>query len=112
MRIAIPITDGKLSAHFGHCEEFALVDVNEQSREVSGIVRLQPPAHEPGVLPKWLSEQKADAIIAGGMGQRAQQLFAQNNIRVVVGASAQDPMQLAKDYLDNTIETGANLCDH
>jgi ATP-binding protein involved in chromosome partitioning len=112
MRIAIPITDGKLSAHFGHCEEFALVDVNEQSREVSGIVRLQPPAHEPGVLPKWLSEQKADAIIAGGMGQRAQQLFAQNNIRVVVGASDQHPEELVTAYLNDTLETGNNICDH
>jgi ATP-binding protein involved in chromosome partitioning len=72
MRIAIPVTEGKLSAHFGHCEEFAVVDVDEQTREIAGVAKLLPPAHEPGVLPKWLSEQKADVIIAGGMGQRAQ----------------------------------------
>jgi ATP-binding protein involved in chromosome partitioning len=112
MRIAIPITDGKLSAHFGHCEEFALVDVNEQTREIANVAKLQPPAHEPGVLPKWLSEQKADVIIAGGMGQRAQQLFAQNNIRVVVGASDQHPEELVTAYLNDTLETGNNICDH
>lgn len=112
MRIAIPITNGKLSAHFGHCEEFALVDVNEQTKEIANVAKLQPPAHEPGVLPKWLSEQKADVIIAGGMGQRARQLFAQNNIKVIVGASTQDPVQLAKDYLDDTLEVGDNVCDH
>jgi len=56
MRIAIPVTDGKLSAHFGHCEEFAMVDVDEQTSQISNILRLQPPAHEPGVLPQWLSE--------------------------------------------------------
>jgi ATP-binding protein involved in chromosome partitioning len=112
MRIAIPITDGKLSAHFGHCEEFAVVDVDEQSKQIANIEKLLPPAHEPGVLPKWLGEQKADVIIAGGMGQRAQQLFAQNNIKVVVGASAGDPEQIVKDYLDDTLEVGANVCDH
>jgi ATP-binding protein involved in chromosome partitioning len=112
MRIAIPVTDGKLSAHFGHCEEFALVDVNEQTREIANVAKLQPPAHEPGVLPKWLSEQKADVIIAGGMGQRAQQLFAQNNIKVVVGASDQPPEELVSAYLNNTLETGNNICDH
>lgn len=112
MRIAIPITNGKLSAHFGHCEEFALVDVHEQTKEISNILKLQPPAHEPGLLPKWLGEQKADVIIAGGMGQRARQLFAQNNIQVVVGATAQDPDQLAKDYLNDTLEVGDNVCDH
>ena len=112
MRIAIPITNGKLSAHFGHCEEFALVDVNGQTKEISNILKLQPPAHEPGLLPKWLGEQKADVIIAGGMGQRARQLLAQNNIQVVVGAPAQDPDQLAKDYLNDTLEVGDNVCDH
>ena len=112
MRIAIPVTDGKLSAHFGHCEEFAIVDVDEQTKEISNIVKLQPPAHEPGVLPQWLSENQTDVIIAGGMGQRAQQLFAQNNIRVVVGASDQPPEELVSAYLDNTLETGDNICDH
>jgi predicted Fe-Mo cluster-binding NifX family protein len=112
MRIAIPVTDGKLSAHFGHCEEFAVVDVDERTKEVFSVARLQPPAHEPGILPKWLSEQKADVIIAGGMGQRAQQLFAQNNIIVVVGASDQSPEELVSAYLNNTLETGNNICDH
>ena len=112
MRIAIPITNGTLSAHFGHCEEFALVDVNEQTKEIANVTKLQPPAHEPGVLPRWLGEQKADVIIAGGMGQRAQQLFAQNKIEVVVGASDQPAEELARAYLNNTLETGANACDH
>jgi ATP-binding protein involved in chromosome partitioning len=112
MRIAIPVTDGKLSAHFGHCEEFAVVDVDEQTREIASVAKLLPPAHEPGLLPKWLSEQKADVIIAGGMGQRAQQLFARNNIKVVVGASDQPPEKLVSAYLNNTLETGNNICDH
>ena len=112
MRIAVPVSNGRLSTHFGHCEEFALVEVDEQTREISNVLKLQPPAHEPGVLPQWLGEQKADVIIAGGMGQRAQQLFARNNIKVVLGAVAQDPAQLAKDYLDDTLETGDNVCDH
>lgn len=112
MRIAIPVTDGKLSVHFGHCEEFALVDVDEQTREIANVAKLLPPAHEPGVLPEWLSEQKADVVIAGGMGQRAQQLFAQNNIKVVVGASDRPPEELVSAYLNNTLETGDNVCDH
>jgi predicted Fe-Mo cluster-binding NifX family protein len=112
MKIAIPITNGTLSAHFGHCEEFALVDVNEQTKEITNVATLQPPAHEPGVLPRWLAEQKADVIIAGGMGQRAQQLFAQNNIKVVVGAPEQSAEALASAYFNDTLEAGDNACDH
>ena len=112
MRIAIPLTEGTLSMHFGHCEEFALVDVDEQAKRVTNIARLRPPAHEPGVLPRWLAEQKANVIIAGGIGQRARQLFAQNGINVVVGASVHTPEQLTHDYLLGTLETGDNICDH
>ena len=112
MRIAIPLTQGMLSLHFGHCDEFALVDVDDESKKVLDVVKLRPPAHEPGVLPRWLAEQKANLIIAGGMGQRAQQLFAQNGIDVVVGASVHTPEQLAHAYLTGSLESGENICDH
>lgn len=112
MRFAIPLAEGKLSLHFGHCEEFALVDVDEQLKEITNVSKLTPPGHQPGVLPSWLSEQKANVIIAGGMGQRARQLFAQYNIEVVIGASDQGPGQLVNAYLTGTLQTGDNICDH
>ena len=111
MKIAIPLAGGCLCMHFGHCEQFALVETDEQNNIVSKTM-LTPPAHEPGVLPAWLHEQGADVIIAGGMGSRAQQLFTQNNITVVVGASATTPEQLVAAYLNDTLETGDNVCDH
>ena len=111
MKIAIPLTDGQLCMHFGHCEQFALVETDEQDNIVNKTL-LTPPPHEPGVLPAWLNEQGANVIIAGGMGMRAQQLFAQNDITVVVGASGEQPEQLVAAYLNGTLETGDNVCDH
>ena len=110
MKFAIPLAEGKLTAHFGHCQEFALVDVEEN--EVKKRETLVPPPHEPGVLPKWLRDLGANVIIAGGMGARALDLFVQNNIKVVVGASALAPEELVKQYLDNTLQVGGNVCDH
>ena len=112
MKIAIPLIADRLSPHFGHCEEFAIIDVDEQNKEVVGMVKLSPPEHQPGVLPQWLHEQGANVIIAGGMGQRAQQLFTQNDIKVVVGAPVQKPEHLIKKYLDGALQTGPNICDH
>jgi predicted Fe-Mo cluster-binding NifX family protein len=112
MRIAIPLVQGKLSLHFGHCDQFAIIDVNEETKEISKRENLTPPAHEPGVLPRWLHEQNVNAIIAGGMGQRAQQLFEQNDIKVVVGASSSTPEELVSAYLHDTLQTGDNICDH
>jgi predicted Fe-Mo cluster-binding NifX family protein len=73
---------------------------------------ITPPPHEPGLLPRWLHEQGATVIIAGGMGQRAQGLFAENGIKVVVGAPAEAPDALVRAYLDGTLKTGGNVCDH
>ena len=111
MKIAIPLADGRLCMHFGHCEQFALVETDEQDNIVDTAL-LTPPLHEPGVLPAWLGEQGADVIIAGGMGQRAQQLFMQNGITVVTGAPADEPEQLVLAYLGGTLATGDNICDH
>lgn len=112
MKIAIPMADGKLCMHFGHCEQFALLDTDETTKTVTSTLMVTPPPHEPGVLPRWLHEQGANVIIAGGMGQRAQSLFADNDIKVVVGASAEAPETLAADYLSGMLKDGVNICDH
>lgn len=112
MKIAVPVAQGALSMHFGHCEEFAVVDVDDATKTVSAKRMEKPPLHEPGVLPRWLHELGVNVIIAGGMGQRAQALFAQNGIAVVVGAPSTPADEVVAAYLDGTLETGQNLCDH
>lgn len=112
MRIAIPVVDGRAAMHFGHAEQFAIVDVDAEEKKVLGTEFLTPPAHEPGALPRWLHVQGANIIIAGGMGRRAQQLFAQNEITVVVGAPADTPEQIVASYLAGALQAGENICDH
>ena len=112
MKIAIPIVEERLSTHFGHCEAFAILEADQQGKAIVSKSMHTAPPHEPGLLPRWLHELGADVIIAGGMGQRAQQLFAQNGITVVVGAQAETPEQLASRYLSGTLQAGENLCDH
>ncbi len=112
MKIAIPVAASKLCPHFGHCEQFALITTDEEKKTIMNRQMLTPPPHEPGILPRWLHEQGANVIIAGGMGQRAQALFAENQIKVVIGAPAETPEKLVADYLAGTLQTGANACDH
>ncbi len=111
MKIAIPVAENKLTMHFGHCESFAIIEV-DSSNKVVNRVDVVPPPHAPGVLPPWLAEQGVNVIIAGGMGQMAQQLFSQQGIKVVVGAPSQSPESLVDDYFAGTLKTGANACDH
>ena len=112
MRIAIPVAQDRLCPHFGHCDQFAILDIDDNLKKVINRNDITPPAHAPGVLPQWLHEKNVNVIIAGGMGQRAQQLFAQNDIEVVIGAATSSPEELVSAYLGGTLETGDNICDH
>jgi len=110
MRFAIPLAEGKLTPHFGHCKEFAIIDIESNGSMKKEV--LVPPPHEPGVLPRWLHELGANVIIAGGMGNRALELFKDAGIRVITGAPSMPPEDLVHRYMDQTLTTGANLCDH
>jgi len=112
MTIAIPVADGRLCMHFGHCDRFALVEVDETQQRVVGTSYLTPPPHEPGVLPQWLHQHGVRVVIAGGMGRRAMELFRVLGIRVIPGAPADSPEPLVAAFLSGTLQTGQNVCDH
>ena len=108
MKFAIPLANGKLMSHFGHCQEFVLIDVEDKQIKKKEI--LVPPPHEPGVLPKWLSDLETNVVIAGGIGNQAISLLNQAGITVVTGAPVEKPETLVKSYLDNTLVISNNLC--
>jgi len=112
MRYAIPVSDGVVATHFGHCDQFALIDVDEARKAIVGKEIIPSPGHEPGLLPVWLAEKGVSVIIASGMGSRAQNLFKQNRIRVIIGALEGDPERAVLDYISGTLATGDNICDH
>jgi predicted Fe-Mo cluster-binding NifX family protein len=112
MKIAIPIVGGKLAMHFGHCERFALIEVDPTDNKIINREDIDAPPHQPGLLPPWLAERGANVIIAGGMGQRAVGLFAQQGIQVLIGAPADTPERVVGDYLAGTLQLGGNICDH
>jgi len=112
MKIAIPLADGKLTMHFGHCASFALIEIDQAKKNILGRNDVIPPPHEPGLLPPWLADQGVKVVIAGGMGQRAQGLFAAQDIQVFVDAPVDTPEALVADYLSGTLQSGVNACDH
>jgi len=63
MRIAIPSVQGKLSLHFDHRDQFAIFDVDENLKKPIHRNDASPPAHTPGVLPKWLHENNVSIVM-------------------------------------------------
>jgi len=101
-----------VSEHFGHCEHFALIDVDEDRKEIVASQLVPSPGHQPGLLPQWLAEEGVSVVIANGMGSRAQNLFQQNRIDVVIGVLEGNPEKAVISYLNGALATGDNICDH
>jgi predicted Fe-Mo cluster-binding NifX family protein len=111
MKIAIPTAEGVLCPHFGHCQQFAVLEVDPDRKEIINSEMLTPPPHEPGVIPHWLSQIGCHMIISGGMGWRAIDMFQQKGIGVITGAPAQKPEEIALAYLKGELTTGNNTCE-
>jgi len=109
-RIAIPLKNGMLCEHFGHCQKFAIVNV--ENNVITEIKEVTPPEHVPGLYPKWVAGHGVTDVIAGGMGQRAIDLFNQQNINAFVGAPIKAAKELVNDFLANKLSLSANYCNH
>lgn len=112
MKIAIPVTNGLLDPHFGHCKRFVLFDIDRETEQITATAEIDAPPHEPGVLPLWLANKKVNTVITGGMGAKAKQLFEQHSIKVVLGAPSRSPVDIAQSFIEGTLQLGANACDH
>jgi predicted Fe-Mo cluster-binding NifX family protein len=109
MKIAISTDRGYVSAHFGRCLAYTIVDI--QDGRIIKREEIPNPGHQPGFLPVYLSQMGVNAIIAGGMGPRAQGLFSEKNIQTIIGI--QGPIdEVIEKFLRQELEAGQDLCDH
>lgn len=109
MKIALATQDGYVAEHFGHCPEYTLVSIDDN--QVKDKIIVPNPGHRPGFLPEYLSKLGVSAIIAGGMGPKAQELFSQKNIQTIIGVTGQID-RVVKDYLAGTLQQGESRCNH
>ncbi|HCF05222.1 MAG: Dinitrogenase iron-molybdenum cofactor biosynthesis protein [Desulfomicrobiaceae bacterium] len=94
VRVAVPSEqpggmEAGVSAHFGHCELYTLVDVEDGA--VVAVEALPNIPHEEGgcLAPvQYLASHGVCALIAGGMGMRPLLGFQQAGIQVFYGAGA------------------------
>jgi predicted Fe-Mo cluster-binding NifX family protein len=107
MRIAVPTDRDTVSAHFGRCPGYTLVDVEDGS--VKNREMVDNPGHEPGRIPRFLKEQGVNVIIAGGMGHRAATLFEELGIDRILGVTGSVDSVIGL-FLENKLEGGESLC--
>jgi len=111
--IAMPVDEsGMLDAHFGHASGFAFFTVDTRKKVIVEARTLTPPAHEPGVIPKWIADQGAHVLLTGGMGESARKILVNKGVDVVIGVAPDNAARVAQDYLNNSLNIAGNQCNH
>jgi predicted Fe-Mo cluster-binding NifX family protein len=117
MRIAVSADtseglQSQVSGHFGRCPYFVLVEVQDgQIQDVSAVENPFYAAHAPGRVPSFVHGQRADAILAGGMGRRAMAMFAEMGIEPVSGVTGTVGPAIDA-FLAGTLTGGAPCAEH
>jgi len=108
-RVAIATEGDIVSQHFGHCSQYTIVDIeNGQAKNKTTIMN---PGHEPGFLPRYLSEKGINYIIAGGMGAQAQALFNERGVKPILGVTGTID-EVIEAFINDKLQAGESLCDH
>ncbi|MBN2120493.1 MAG: NifB/NifX family molybdenum-iron cluster-binding protein [Candidatus Omnitrophica bacterium] len=107
MKVAISTDSDFVSAHFGRCPEFTLVDI-ENNQVVKKEV-IDNPGHQPGLIPQFLHQKGVECIICGGMGMRARGFFDEFGIQAIVGVSGRVDAVIEK-LKQGVLEGGESFC--
>ena len=107
MKIAVACEGKAVTQHFGYCEKFTVFNID--NNEIVKVEDINNPGHKPGFLPNYLHEFGIDVIISGGMGASAIELFNNNGIKVITGASG-NAEAVVKDYLGGRLFSTNSPC--
>ena len=104
-RIAIPSVgkgglEGQRSGHFGHCDVFTLVDVEDG--KIKSVSTIQNQEHVQGACMapvNLLAERRVNALIVGGIGMRPLMGFKQAGIDVYHDAERAEVAPVVEDLI-------------
>ncbi len=105
VRIAVPSDgngglDGQRAGHFGHCDVFTMVDVEDgEIREVSILANKEHVQGGCMVPVQLLADNKVERLIVGGIGMRPLMGFRQVGIDVYYDGERRDIRPVVEDMI-------------
>ena len=112
MKIALPTRNGKIDSHFGHCEYYTVVEINEKKEIVSKSILESPEGCGcKSNIAYTLAEVGVEVMLAGNMGQGAVNVLASQNINVIRGCSGDIDEVVAK-WIEGNLTDNSIVCDH
>jgi len=116
MRIAFASEENKglssmLAHHFGRCPYYVFIDVD--NKKIKNVETKENPffnKHESRVVPKFIADEKANVIIAGGMGPMAIEWFEKLKVKPITTAP-REIKSVLDDYLSGRISKAESCRD-
>jgi len=107
MRVAISTDGDSVSAHFGRCPSYTIVDIKDGKVIKKEVV--DNPGHMTGAIPQFLHDKGVECIIAGGMGARAVGFFDDFGIKPIVGVQGNID-EIIEKLTKNELKGGESSC--
>lgn len=107
--IAIPTVDRiNVDSNFGHTKEFVLFSVDGESVIYEYVM---PPAHGPGVVPKFLLDKGVNVVITNHLGDKALEILKKNKVEMILGAVGTIEENI-QSYIKGTLESKTPNGEH
>jgi len=110
MKIALPSSGNMVDEHFGHCEFFTVITLDDEKKIVNQET-LQPPAGcgcKTNIVDT-LAKMGVTVMLAGNMGAGAVNVLTSHGIEVVRGCRG-DVRQVAKNWIDGSLSDSGSAC--
>lgn len=110
MKIAVTYDNGNVFAHFGHCEQFKIYNVENNNIVNSEIISAIGSGH--GALADFLKNNMVDVLICGGIGAGAKTALSQQNIKFYPGVCG-NADEKVNDFINGKLRYDLNItCSH
>ncbi len=110
MRIAVTYENGQIFQHFGHTEQFKVYNVEDGKVVSSSLLFAFGSGH--GALAGFLTMNKVDVLICGGIGMGARNALSDAGIKLYGGASGNADDAVAALIAGNLSFDPDVKCDH
>jgi predicted Fe-Mo cluster-binding NifX family protein len=113
MRIALPVSGDRFSAHFGQSTSFLVFETNDGAAQIARRWELAIPKQGGcSVIPGLLAQEGVQVVLAGGIGAGAVSRLHQHGIRTIVGIGGDDPEKIVIDFLNGQLVHSDEVCRH
>jgi len=107
-RIAIPISNGKLSEFFGQCDYYKIYDIDLKKIEKEQEI-LFPAKEKMENMPDWIADKGISDLVSYKIDNKIIKMFINNKINLYIGIPIKTPVEIVNDYINGNLKSDGKV---